>query len=248
MKNRLLTTGALLAAVTLAACDDAATTPEVAVQELEDDVALLVADAVQEDLDVMNSVMPGVSGMAALADNVQEFTRSRTVTFYDAQGEEQEAYDPLTTDAINSVVELSGQRSRDRVAFTVERFRDLWVSGLEGEETERTWNGEGTEDRSRARIEDGSTVRSYTFSGSFVIEDVVRGVPRAENPWPLSGTITRSLTIEVTTEDGSRTVNREVVVTFNGTSTATMTVNGQVYDLDLASRARDRVQRRRGGS
>lgn len=242
--TRLLKTGALLTAVSLAACDDATTTPELVVEELNDDVALLVADAVQEDLDVMNTVVPLAGGMAAMADNVSEFTRSRTVTFFDAEGVEQEAYDAETTAAINSVVELSGERSRDRVEFTVDRFRDMWVSGLAGPETERTWNGEGTEDRSRVRIEDGSAFRSYTFSGSFLIEDVVRGIPRAENPWPLSGTVTRSLTIEVTTDGGSRTVNREVVVSFNGTSTATVSVNGEVYDLDLASRDRNRVQRR----
>lgn len=248
MKTRLLKTGALLTAVAMAACDDDATAPQPVVEALDEDVALLVADAVQEDLDVMNTVIPAGAGMAAMADNVSEFTRSRTVTFFDAEGVEQDAYDPLTTDAVNSVVELSGERSRDRVAFTVERFRDLWVRGLDGEETERTWNGEGTEDRSRVRFQDGDEVRSYTFSGSFLIEDVVRGVPRSENPWPLSGTITRSLTIEVTTANGSRTVNREVVVTFDGTATATVSVNGEVFDLDLNSRDRNRVQRRQSST
>lgn len=243
MKTRLLATGTFLAILALGACDDTSTDPGVVLDDLDDDVALLAADAVQEDLDVMNTVVP-LGGALALADNVSEFTRTRTVTFFDVDGLEQDAYDALATESIHSILELSGERSRDGVEFTVERYRDMWVTGLAGEETQRTWNGEGSEDRSRIRIQDGATVRSYTFSGDFLIDDVVRALPRAENPWPLSGTVTRSLTIEVTTENGTRTVNREVVVTFDGTSTATISVNGELYDLDLASRDRNRVHRR----
>ncbi len=89
--------------------------------------------------------------------------------------------------------------------------------------------------------------RTYTMSGSILIEDVVHGVPRAEFPWPLSGTITREVQIERTGgPDGDLSISRTVVVTFNGESVVSMTVDGESFELDLEERGRDRVRRRRG--
>ena len=92
--------------------------------------------------------------------------------------------------------------------------------------------------------------RTYDMSGTLLVEDVVRGVPRADNPWPLSGTITRDLTIEVTNgPNGDETITRLVVTTFDGTRYATLTVDGAEYQVDLTQRGRDRVRRQhhRGG-
>lgn len=254
MQTKLLRTAGLLAAVAFAACDEDSTAPVDVPETLNDDVALLVADAVQEDLDVMNTIAPTPVAALPVAANgtagtsVTEFFRSRVTTFYDAEGNVQEGYDPLTTASINTVVEMSGQRSRDSFEWSLDRFRDITVSGLEGEETQRTWNGEGSEDRSRAQLQEGETVRSYTFSGTFLIEDVLRALPRDENPWPLSGTITRNLNIEFSGPNGERSVVREVIVTFNGTQFVTISVNGEEYEFDLASRDRDRVRKRQRSS
>jgi hypothetical protein len=247
MHTNLLRTAGLLAVVAFAACDEDSTAPVEVPETLNDDVALLVADAVQEDLDVMDATVPlALSAVASppVAENVTDFFRSRVRTFFDAEGNEQDGYDPLTTASINTVVEMSGELSRSSFEWSIDRNRDVTVTGLEGEETERTWNGEGSENRSRAQFREGTEVRTYDFSGSFLIEDVVRGVPRSENPWPLSGTITRNVTIEFSGPNGERSVVREVVVTFNGTQFVTISVNGEEYEFDLASRDRDRVRRR----
>lgn len=242
--------GVLTAVAVLAACDEDSTAPlDVLPETLNDDVALVVADAVQEDLAVMASMTPVVRGGLPVAGNTVEveFTRSRVTTFYDADGNEQDGYDALTTASINTILELSGTRTRDNMEAALDRSRDMTVTGLEGEETERTFNGEGSEDRTRVQLEDGETIRSYEFSGTFVIEDVVRALPRDENPWPISGTATRNVTVEVSTPNGDRTVTREVIVTFNGTQYVTISVNGEEYEFDLASRDRNRVRKRNGG-
>jgi hypothetical protein len=96
---------------------------------------------------------------------------------------------------------------------------------------------------------EGEDARTYDLTGTVVVTDVVRGVPRAENPWPLSGTITRNLTIEVVNgPNGDETIVREVVLTFNGTRIVTLTVNGEAYEVDLAETGRNKIRRKLGGA
>ncbi|HSG46716.1 MAG TPA: hypothetical protein VLA43_02760 [Longimicrobiales bacterium] len=248
MKTLTLRAASLAALVALAACDDAGTDPAADDAALNDDVALLAADAVQEDLDVMNATVPLGTMSAPIASDIMDFTRSRVVTFYDADGVEQGAYDALTTASIHTLLTVSGDVTREGFEWSMDRTRDMTVTGLLGEETQRTWNGTGADEHSRARVLDADQTRTYDMSGTLLVEDVVRGVPRFENPWPLSGTITRSLTIEVVNgPNGDETITREVVVTFNGTRFVTLTVNGEEYEVDLAERGHDKVHRRHGG-
>lgn len=244
MKTRIRA-AALVALVAVAACDEAGTEPQADDSVLNDDVALLAADAVQEDLDVMSSMLPaGVFGSPA-ASTVLDFSRSRTIEYFDADGVEQESYDALETASIHSLLELSGSITRDGLEVSLDRTRDMWVTGLEGEETERTFNGTGSQDKSRMRVLDNEAVRTYDMSGTLLVTDVVRGVPRSENPWPLSGTITRNMTIEIVNgPDGDKTITRVVTITFNGTQFVTMMVNDVEYEIDLSKRGHDRIRRR----
>jgi hypothetical protein len=131
------------------------------------------------------------------------------------------------------------------MVMSLARTRDLWLTGLEGEETTRTANGTGNVARSRVRVSDEFGERSYALSGELLVEDVVLGVPRSEFPWPLSGTITRFVQVERTGgPGGDRSFTREVVITFNGESVVAMTVDGEAYELDLRRRDRERVRRR----
>jgi len=248
MKTLTLRAASLAALVALAACEDAGTDPIADNAALNDDVALLAADAVQEDLDVMNATVPLATAGAPAGADILDFTRSRTITFYDADGVEQGAYDALTTASIHTVLTVSGDVTREGFSWSMDRTRDMWVTGLEGEETQRTWNGEGSDERSRARVVDVDQTRTYEMSGTLLVEDVVRAVPLVENPWPLSGTITRNLTIEVVNgPNGDETITRLVVLTFNGTQFVTLTVNGEEYEVDLAEQGRNKVHRRQGG-
>ena len=130
----------------------------------------------------------------------------------------------------------------------MERHREMVISGLEGEETERVHNGTGTDEIHRTGFDDEGGERSYTMSGDVTITDVVVGVPRSENPWPLSGTITRVVEATILNgPNGDRTVERTVVVTFDGTQFATLEVNGETFVIDLADRRGNRPQRPRPG-
>lgn len=234
---------ALLTAIALAACNDA-NAPDSLDAELNEEAAMLAADAALEDLGQMVISLGGAPAPAFAAAGPPT-TRSRTVTFFDAAGNQQDAYNAETTASMNIVVEMSGAVERDTWTATVERSRDMTVSGLEGQETSRIWNGTGTGDVLRAQTLD-DVDRSYAISSSSVIAAVVRGLPRDENPWPLSGTITRSLTITITNgPNGDEVRTRDVAITFDGTQFATVIVNGEEFELDLAARADGRPIRRR---
>jgi hypothetical protein len=62
-------------------------------------------------------------------------------------------------------------------------------------------------------------------------------VPRTEDSWPTSGTITKSaqLTIIGGPNDG-KIVERLATITFNGTQFVPITVNGTSYTFDLEAR------------
>lgn len=241
MRTKILSFSLVFAG--LAACSDTGVDPQMAETVLNEDVAVVTGAAVVEDLEVMSTVFPAASGAPALA-GILGYSRSRTVTFYDAQDVEQEGYDPLTTASIHTILTVEGEVSRDGYEWSLSRSRDMTVTGLEGDETERTWNGTGEEDRSRARFSASGDMRSYEMSGTLMVDDVVRGVPRAEYPYPLSGTITRNVTIEVTNGPrGDETITRSVVVTFDGTRYPELAVNGDIFELDLDATGPRRIRR-----
>jgi hypothetical protein len=248
LRNRIVKSALGLGAMAaLWACDDATTGLDGLEGDLVDqDVALLAADAASGDLSAVTGLFLG-GPSAAPGDGRMELVRSRTVDHYDASGAIQDAYDPLTTASIHTVLEVEGATERMEMEMSLSRTRDIWVTGLEGEETSRTANGGGVEARSRARMSDEHGDRTYTMSGTVLIEDVVHGVPREEFPWPLSGTITREIQVEKTGgPDGDQSFSKTVVITFDGESVVTMTVDGEAFELDLEERGRDRVRRRRG--
>ena len=240
--NLVACTSAL--SVALTACSDGIE-PDGFLDQLNFDVAMVAADGFLDDLSAISQAIPFGSG-ASLAPPL---TRSRTVEFFDAAGNLQESFDALTTASMHIVSEMSGEFSREDWSASISRSRDMTITGLEGEETSRTANGEGSEEVARSRhLDDGGT-RSYDMSGASTIQDVVHGVPRDDNPWPLSGTITRQVTVLVVNgPDGDRTVERTVVVTFNGTQFVTMTVNGEGFEVDLSARSGSNPFRRRRGN
>jgi hypothetical protein len=246
---------ALLAA---AACDDV-TGPNPLDDALVLDMALVAADATLEDV-VMWTQPIGFGPLGAGPAQVGfpggpgrpggqgafsgTFSGMRSVTFYDALGAEQAGYDALTTASIHIVHEIAGEVARDNWSASIQRERDMTVSGLEGEETHRTWNGSGSEEISRAgQLEDG-TERSHSSAGSFEYDDVVVPIPGSENRYPVSGTITRSMTVTRTGPDGVVTRSVEIVITFDGTEIAQATVNGEPMEIDLSARDGQRPLRR----
>lgn len=249
-----LPVAALAATIVLAACDDATTTPTVD-DSLNSDIAEVVADAAIEDLAVMTAATPSLGPLAAFGPFGQSgglgdraaLERDRTVTFLDEDGNEQEAFDELLTASIHVVTVVEGGISRDAFSATVDRRRDMWVTGLAGEETERTWNGIASSEISRTRVTDDNGTRSYEMEGDAEMTNVVRAVDREAQPWPLSGTIVREVTVEIVNgPNGDEIRERHTVLTFNGTQYATLTIDGEEFEVDLAARQAERASRKKG--
>ena len=112
----------------------------------------------------------------------------------------------------------------------------MTVSGLFGSETQRTWNGTGSAATNRTRVSDENGDREYDMSSTDTISNVVHAVPR-RGTWPLSGTITRNVTVVVISGEDTKTRTRTVVIEFKGTQFATITINDEVFRFDLETRS-----------
>ena len=236
----------LLTTIALAACNDANGPSEEEDLALNEAVAEVAADAAIEDVKQMFVALGAEPALGASFDAAgppRDF--SRTVTFYDAAGAMMDGYDAGLTASINIVVEASGTVEREGWTATVLRSRDLTVSGLAGAETSRRWDGTGLGTVTGSQHTDEHGDRSYDMASSVVIDAVVRDLPREENPWPASGTITRTVSVTITTADGVVTRERTAVLTFNGTQFAILMVSGEEYEVDLVAREGDRAHRRR---
>jgi hypothetical protein len=235
--------GALtLSILALAACSDTVG-PEAIEDSLTLDVAMLAADATIDELADMGLLFGGALP-APSASDTRSVTRTRT--FFDEFNNEHD-YDPLSTAWMTLTIDATHDFSRDSWTATGTRTRDLTITGLLNEETSRTVNGTGSSDVTRSRHTDEDGERSYDMSSTSVIENVVHPVPRTDDAWPLSGTITRNVTIKVVNgPDGDVTTSRTVVITFNGTNLATMTVGDETFDIDLSTRSGRHPFRKRG--
>lgn len=215
---------ALAGALAFAACSPDATSPTGAEDAAMTTAAALVAvDGAQSDLD----------GMAALPDRPEP---NRTVTFYDATGAVQAKFDSLTTASIRTQSTLDGETSREGFTATFQRRGDMTVSGLAGKETQRTWNGTSTGSISRSGATVSGVTRTFTMTESETVKNVVRAVDREAHPWPLAGTITRTVHVVAQGPGGERTRDVTTVLTFDGTATPTLTIDGVAHVLDLADR------------
>ena len=166
-------------------------------------------------------------------------TVTRSYAFWDAGNNSQDHFDPLTTARANIQTEVEGSRDGPAWDATVERSRDMTATGLAGEETQRTWNGTGESHVTRSRHTDNGPDRSYDLECSSTVTDVVVPVPRGDERWPLSGSVT--IRCEVTFEGGPRdgeTVERTITITFDGTRFASATVGDRTFELDLKDRRR----------
>ena len=167
-----------------------------------------------------------------------DLSGTRSLTFFDAAGVEQDAYDPITTATIHAQIEVSGEVERPGWSASVERVRDMTITGLEGEETTRTFNGTGEEAINRVRHAGDAPETTFDMVGAFTKTDVVVPVPGSDSRWPLSGTVHRTMTVTITGHpvhgDVTRTV--DVTITFDGDATATAVIDGESFEVDLSAR------------
>ena len=258
----LIRCGALTCLVMAGACSSDITDSDTATPLLNADIAQVAADGTAEDVDVMREPvffpsMPGFApgqgdfrpancpfdaGSGKLVCptiNHNGITITRSYQFWDAANAVQQAYDALTTAKANIVSSIDGARTLPNWEATIERDRDMTATGLAGTETQRTWNGTGSSHVTHSRHTEDGPARSYDLECSVVVTNVVVPVPNGTEVWPLSGTITRTCTVEFVggPRDG-QSITRTATVTFNGTQTVTMTVGDRTFDLDLKNRHR----------
>jgi len=171
--TRRLPAGVVVAiAVAVGACGDDATGPGALDDSVVLDMAVLAADATLEDVAMWVQPLgfgplpaPGPQGVTAPGQPgghgnfAGEFSGTRSVTFFDAGGIEQDAFDPLLTESIHVIRDIAGQITRDNFSASIARTRDMTVSGLAGEEADRTWNGSGTEEMTRSGVLEDGTAR-----------------------------------------------------------------------------------------
>jgi hypothetical protein len=254
---------ALLAAGAAACADSTAPRAGVTEAMLTRDVATDVAEAASQNLDQMGDVelLVGLPLASSPLGSSSPFgnctwdagTRSYgcpTVTTpqgltlkrwfeIEAGGTSQQLYDPLTTEAIVMSGSLTGTITQpDRTTWVSHGFA-LMVSGLAGTETQRTWRGSSSRDDSVHVNADG-VARSVRLLSDDKINDVVYKLPRSQFPFPQSGTMTHDVTVIANVPDGTEETNRRgfrhVVVTFNGTRTASVLVGDKPCTLDLVTR------------
>jgi hypothetical protein len=258
--------------VLLGACSDSDTVgPAENSSTLNLDVAAAVADGVGEDVQTMRELNVGlrfgVMFLSGLPDGrpnrcpydastgwhdcepvtlLNGLTVDRQYAFYSASGAPMENFDADQTASIRAQRTVDGdiERSTDHGSLTasVHHSRDFIVSGLQGDEQKRIWNGTGQSEISRDRVSDERGSRSYELSVDVAVVNVE--VPHSNNddkdPWPLSGTITKQVQGTVTVNGETRSFERTVVITFDGTQFATVTVTGpdgsETFQIDLANR------------
>jgi len=261
MKQRRIVmrgTLALVASFAVAACDDST-----GLDSFEDglllDMAIVAADATMEDLGTWSmpfgfagpSLVEGRGGPGRPGGRHGvggPLSGTRIKTFYDAVGVEQDSYDELTTASVHHETEVSGDVERDKWSATIYRLRDMTITGMEGEEAHRTRNGSGEEEITRSRnLDEDGTVRTSHMSGSFTYADVVVPAPGSATRYPISGTVTRSMTGSVVNgPNGDETRSAEITITFDGDETATIVVNGEEREIDLTTREGRSPLRKRG--
>ena len=236
--NHRMKLGALtLSLLAPVACSDTAGLESAFEENLTLDVAMFAADAAIDEFGDMGRLFGGGGHQGG----------THTATFYDVDGNEQDALDPLTTASIHLVIESTREFSRDNWTGSGTRSRDILITGLLGEETTRTVDGTGSSSVTRSQHTDEDGTRTYDMLSTSTIVDVVHPVPRTDESWPLSGTITRNVTINVINgPEGDVTRTRTVVITFNGTDMPSMTVDGEPFEVDMSTRSGRRPFHRRG--
>ena len=166
-------------------------------------------------------------------------TITRSYAFFDAAGQPMKVRSDLTTASINFQLSVNGSVSHDTTfSGAVHRTRNVTVSGLVGAETTRRWDGFGASADTNTH-RSALTTRTYAGTSLDSLRAVVYPQPRTPGSYPLSGSMVRVVKYMVTsTGRGTerRSVDRRVVVTYNGTATAQVQSGSVTCTLHLDTR------------
>jgi hypothetical protein len=255
MTRKLVYLIATAGAVGLAACKESTSPSLFNDATVTNDVAASAGDAIAVNIETMT----GSEGFAALPappafDVMTPPVTVRTKTCYDGSGTVVAGCAPLSSvRKIWTHATMDGSRSGSNSVtggatstFTgaVHRVSDdtltrVFNTATPPVETSRVHSGLGTA-HDTTSFTNGTVVRTHDETAVDSTVGVTFNLPRASNPYPVAGHITRVYTVNVTFHNGTTTSSKQVVkkitVTFSaaGGSTATLTIDNKTCTLNLA--------------
>ncbi len=152
-------------------------------------------------------------------------TINRSISYKNAAGATQQAYDSAMTNTINVQVSVAGTVTRrDDATAKVSHASEQTVSGLAPGSTQRTVNG-----ASKGQEDVTGTSDQGAYTATRVVGDTTRGlvIPITDGrpTYPTAGTVIREMNVTVTvTGQAATTHSRREVITYNGTDTATIVI------------------------
>ncbi|HEU0299421.1 MAG TPA: hypothetical protein VFR37_08210 [Longimicrobium sp.] len=160
------------------------------------------------------------------AETRHGLTINRSAQFRDAAGAVQQAFDSVTTNSVNARVAVAGTRThRSGATSTVEHASDRTVGGLASGSTQRTVNGTSAGRESTTGTDDAGSFTALRVAADSVNNVVIPVATDASpRPYPVSGSIVRAMQVTVTRGGQTTTSTRREVVTYDGTSTATLVI------------------------
>ncbi len=167
------------------------------------------------------------------------FTTTIDVSFYDADNNPSEVYNPETSVRMNRELTMTGRHEDDRREVSVDLASTMDMANILAVDTIRVINDDGVRDESGwmlGRWEDQE--RTWEAHHEWQSDDVNVHVDHEEYPYPLSGQVHHYTEMEKTISMGNstRTVTVEVgsTITFDGTEWALVEMdNGDEFYINL---------------
>ena len=163
-------------------------------------------------------------------------TIERSIAYSTANGTVQSAFDSITTNTINTHIEVSGTVSRrDNAMTTVQSTSDRTVSGLAEDSNQRTVNGISAGHESTTGNNDRGAF-TLVRTADDTTKNLVIPVRSDSIKYPIAGMVIRVMQVTVTYEgqDPVTSARREVV-TYDGSNTASVVItkNGETRNCTM---------------
>lgn len=221
-------------------------------------------DQLQEGEDFQANLSAGSSTFADARDGAGSGTESRTVTCGGPDGDGWYrcvaytdrgltitrqvrfwsggslalGWDHVTTDSVNHRWTRTGAVASVVKPGKVRTIDDADTASmivLHGMPVYHVWTGAGARIDSSTYTVNGVT-RLFAYTAYDTAAALTFTMPRSENPFPASGSISRNLELHFTAGGFDKTLTRSAKITFNGTSVAQLQVGALTCNLDLVTR------------
>jgi hypothetical protein len=247
----------LAAAVAIAACNDSLGPDLYDDSSVTADIAASAGDAIAAAIEGMTAneaagALPGIVAANLVGPTASAVTFDRTRTCYNADGDVVAQCSPMSSvRKIVTHVEIDGNRSGTRTGSNgntvtwsgaVHRVsNDTLVRNFNGATEVSRTHSDLTTGNDTTNFSDGTLTRLVAEATTDSIKSVTWNLPRANNPFPVSGSIVRRATVHVVVTRANRTetrdVTRRITVTFpaDAQGNVVLTVNDKTCNLNLVT-------------